>query len=830
MKKKYRIKTGVFYAVIFVVSLCVYVSYAWSSDSKIMAAPEESQDSSFSYILERTNDKLVIKDLIVDDTLDGIYKTINVVVPNYLTIDLKNAPKTWTLDKQELENEETLYSFLMNGTNSKSDITSFLNTLEFTTNDSDKSGQISIYFKGRVKTDILPDNDNVDSYTARADDTSLATDWVESKYKPDFYTEDDKYQTHYTFQNQSTNVLSSAVSTYLPNVYIVDKTQNNKVVRHIYGAGESSSSFILGIKAGTNTYRPFSSIYSGAKIYTKTDEEGNQLIKSQVDKAVTVSGLKNQAKYSYIVELEPVGNGTIRHTYRIVNNGVDDLTFIASKNIDTELNGNDAVPVYMYGEKRGLYIMAAPYKLIYDFDVPNGPTQFANAYQGGWRVKTSDTFDTSVYYPWTPKTVLGTGQEIANILPDGVVPTLVAKNDTAITMKWPVVTLKPGESQDFVYEISLTGDYVVKSSYKNLRDKDDVNRPGDSLQLKYLISKASSTSKIEDGVLEIPLSSYLQFNTGAGITLQKSTGEIIRTITTIDENVFDPTTNTLKIKISGSDFNNAGTEIAILFNTVLTNESENKTINQKANTTIKIDDNSASKTNSLAINVANIERNEHECPADIPQKVYINAYDVQGNTLSDGKIVLEDAIRVGDEIQFKPNVLAKYRYDHLQQTDKTIISPEKFVIRSEKQEAEAIYVLLGTLHVKQEILNENASNVIFPLTGTAKLENTQVIDGDKLSSASFIYTTNEITDRLFEIRETPFFKVTPIIPQFYQFSGYVLTTSNSEHKPEAMISGEPKWDARTNSEIWLTMYLTPTVKDPTMFSQDGNNSELTIKQ
>ena len=829
MKKKYRIKTGVFYAFIFVVSLCVYVGYAWSSDSKIMAAPEESQDSSFNYILERTNDKLVIKDLVIDDTLGGIYKTINIVVPNYLTIELKNAPKTWTLDKQELENDETLYSFLMNGTNSKSDITSFLNTLELTTNDSDTSGQIKIYFKGRVRTTMLSEKDKVDSYLTRADETSLATDWAESNYKPDFYTEDNKYQTHYTFQNQATNVLSNTVSTYLPNVYIVDKTQNNKVVKHIYGAGESSSSFILGIKAG-NTYRPFSSVYKGAKIYTKTDEDGNQLIKSQIDKAISVTGLKNQVKYSYIVELEPIGNGTIRHTYRIVNNGVDDLTFIASKNIDTELNGNDAVPVYMYGEKRGVYIMAAPYKLIYDFDVPNGPTQFANAYQGGWRVKTSDTFDTTVYYPWTPKTVVGTGQELANILPDGVVPTLVAKNDTAIDMKWPEVTLKPGESQDFVYEISLTGDYVLKSSYKNLRDKDDVNRPGDSIQLKYLISKASSTSKIEDGVLEIPLSNNLQFDASQGITLQKSTGEVIRTITTIDENVFDPATNTLKIKISANDFSNAGSEISLLFNTTLTKESENKTINLKADSIIKIDDNLASKTNSLTINVANIEKNEHEYPADIPQKVYINAYDVQGNAVPNGTIVLEDAIRIGDEIQFTPKSIASYRYDHLQQTDKTIISPEKFVIGSEKKEAEAIYVLLGTLHVKQEILNENASNVIVPLTGTAKLENTQVLDGDKLSSASFIYTTNEITDRLFEIRETPFFKVTPIIPQFYQFSGYVLTTSNSEHKPEAMISGEPKWDARTNSEIWLTMYLTPTVKDPTMFSQDGNNSELTIKQ
>lgn len=826
MKKKYKVRISVFYVCVFIISLCFYVAFTWSNDSTVKSAPKELPDSSFSYILERNGEKLVIKNVTINDTLGGIYKTINIVVPNYLTLDLKNMPKTWTLNKQEVENEEVLYSFMMNGANSKSEIIAFLNALEFTTNDSDKAGKIAIYFKGRVKSSSFSAKTYSNNRLASGTETNLATDWVESTYKPDFYTEDDKYQTHYTFQNQSVNVLSKDVATYLPNIYIVDKTQNNKVVRHIWGAGESSSSFILGIKTGTNTYRPYSSLYKGAKIYTKTDEQGNKLIKSEVDKAITVTGLKNQVKYKYIVELEPSGNGTIRQTFRIVNNGVDDLTFIASKNIDTELNGNDAVPVYMYGEKRGVYIMAAPYKLIYDFDVPNGPTQFANAYSGGWRVK--EGFDTTVYYPWSPKTVLGTGQELSNILPDGVVPTLGAKNDTAIDMKWPEVTLKPGESKDFGHEISLTGDYVLKSSYKNMRDKNDDNRPGDTLQLKYLISKASTTSKIEDSILEISLSNYLKFDSSQEITIQKSTGEVIRTISPLNEGVFDSATNTIKINLSAKDFNSGGTEISLIFNATLTQDSENKTINQKANSTVKIDNKEVSKTNSMPINVVDIEKNEYEWSADIPQKVYVNAYDLQGNILTDGMIILEDKLRIGEEIQFTPKSLPNYRYNLLQRVDQTIISPEKFIISAQKQDAIASYIRLGTFHVKLEILNASSSNLIIPSTGAAKLDNTQVPDGDKLSSISFTYLTDQMTDRSFEIRETPFFMVTPTVPQFYQYSGYVLTATDSVHGQENKIEGLPKWNARTNPEIWLTIYLTPITKDPTPFSQDRSHSELTI--
>ena len=784
----------------------IAMTFVVSKHDVAQANAEDGLSSEFHYVLERTKETLTIKDVELDPIINEIYKTINIQLPNFIVMKNNTLPTNWLMNTKTLDNGDRLYSYQMKGNNSINQIKIFLSTIELSITNENKTGAISIYFKGRTKSI------NSDTYNQTVD--AVGTEWIEEKYKPDFYIENDKYQTHYTFQGTNKNVLSNKVQTYLPNIYIVDKTQKNKIVRHIYGDGESSSSFILGIKTPNRGYQPYSSLYNGAKIYTRVDDDGNKLIKSEVDKTVKVTGLTNPIKYQYRVEMKPTGDDTIQHVYTITNKGQDNLTFIASKNIDTELNNNDAVPVYMYGKNRGLYIMSSPYKLIYDFSNPKGPTQFSNAYSGGWRIK--EGFDTSVYYPWNGKTATGTGQEVLNFAPDAVVPTVVAKNDTAIDMKWPEVTLKPGESEEFIYDISLTADYSLKVNYENLREEAEVNRPEDSLKFNYAISKASSISTYKNGELTIPLLKQLTFDYAQGITFYKSNGEVLKKISDVTQDMFNPNTNSLKINISDTEFKNAGPEITISFQASLTLDSENQTLLQKSLSTVLVDGQSIKKENVLTIIVENIEQNENECSALIPQKVAIKIVDTKQNNISK-EIVLENQLRVGQEQTFKPTPISFYRYNQLELSNGEVITSEKFVISGEKQEAQAIYTRIGKVNVRQEIVNPSM-NVVIPNSGAAFMYNTKTLGLGNQTTYSMNNLTANYTKYVFDIVDTPFFKLIPTVTQFYKSDGYLLTTMNNSHNKNQRVKEFPKWNAETSPEVWVTLYLAPNTDIPTLNS------------
>ncbi len=203
------------------------------------------------------------------------------------------------------------------------------------------------------------------------------------------------------------------------------------------------------------------------------------------------------------------------------------------------------------------------------------------------------------------------------------------------------------------------------------------------------------------------------------------------------------------------------------------------------------------------------------CKGTIPQKVYIKGKDDQGNVLSDGDQVLETALRVGKKVSFTPTTIEWYTYENLQKLDGTLISPEEFTIGGTKQDAEAIYTRsLTEVHVRQVILSPS-KNLVEPLQGEGLIQNTDTLGGASQAELPIDFPTRDSALAGYKTltyavnTAEPYYMLQPILPEYYQYDGYVLTTSNQVHNNGAKVTGLPKWDITANPEVWVTLYLSP---------------------
>lgn len=209
------------------------------------------------------------------------------------------------------------------------------------------------------------------------------------------------------------------------------------------------------------------------------------------------------------------------------------------------------------------------------------------------------------------------------------------------------------------------------------------------------------------------------------------------------------------------------------------------------------------------------------CSADVPQKVYIKGKDDQGNALNTGDKVLETKLRIGKEFSFEPITIPWYDYVNLTKVGETVITPETFTIEGTKQEANAIYTqTLTTLHIRQVVL-DSEDTLVVPIRGEGNLTQTTTLGGTVKAELPMVYPTRDDTSAGFKTvtydvaTAEPFYTVSPVLPEYYQYVGYVLTATNVPHSASNKQSGHPKWDIRTQPEVWVTVYLTPNASGGT---------------
>lgn len=346
-----------------------------------------------------------------------------------------------------------------------------------------------------------------------------------------------------------------------PTVFLA---KNNSVIRHIWENGNSSSNLLFAFPSneGKDGYKIYSAIGQAEKMYIRGSNASEDLqIKAESNINVADYGtLKTE------MILSPIGKEFIKHEHIVTNTGDTPVTFKFLKSVDTELAGNDHVPVKHLGDNRGLYIETGQYRLDYFLKVENGPDNYRNWYTGGYRRPRTDGFEniaipfvnpehvgTSGYNSFQNFTILGVGDEILNAAKN---TESMGRGDSGIWMKWNDVTLNPGESKAFTYYIGIypavKGSQVVLNINKNdnALNSQNVMKEEMEFQVSTLIS-ALRVQDVQEGSLILDF--VLQEDTSNGkndllfknIGLYDSNNQLLRSYNVAD--VYDQQNKQMRI-------------------------------------------------------------------------------------------------------------------------------------------------------------------------------------------------------------------------------------------------------------------------------------------
>lgn len=260
--------------------------------------------------------------------------------------------------------------------------------------------------------------------------------------------------------------------------------------------------------------------------------------------------------------LSNITKESVKHEHVVTNLGTEPITFKFLKSVDTELNGNDSVPVYNIGDNKGLYIDAGDYRLDYIFNLENGPTSYRNWFTWAYRHPKNDGFEDQIAIPFVKEgdatnkfTILGVGEEVKNSAPDSIAQ---GRDDTGIWMKWEDVTLQPNESKSFTYYIGMysiiSGGQSVLNTTKVIdAETTENNFMKDELEYTILTNiipgKKNSISKIN---LEVTLSDSENKDIFLkdGISVVDEQGQIIKEY--VKDDVYDKDNSRLLIELDGT--------------------------------------------------------------------------------------------------------------------------------------------------------------------------------------------------------------------------------------------------------------------------------------
>lgn len=379
---------------------------------------------------------------------------------------------------------------------------------------------------------------------ARGGVSAQANDWQEMNPMERMQVFSDQnpghFELRYTFEFPWTGKSVSQVSTTRPNVYLFDR-RTGREVHHLWrGDIRSTGNFLLGLpkNGDMNNYDIFSTAGTNARIFTRSGPHGTEV------RAVSQKIIPGHGDIELEVDMMPLGNQTIHHNYTVKNIGNTPLTFVAMKSVDTELAGNDHVPVRMLGDNEGLYIEADRYRLDYIMDIENGPKNFRNWFTGGYRAPLTDTFENSLYLPFYPnQSLAGVGDETKYYQPDEAVN---GRGDSGIWMKWEQVTIQPGESKTFSYDISING--PIKA-YQTATP--DAVYAEDDIVYEQTVRMTTRFGQLLAGSISNQFDYEVTFVNDTIEVVDSVTGQVLRSIRASDH--YDPYNRTLKISVGQPD-------------------------------------------------------------------------------------------------------------------------------------------------------------------------------------------------------------------------------------------------------------------------------------
>ena len=144
-----------------------------------------------------------------------------------------------------------------------------------------------------------------------------------------------------------------------------------------------------------------------------------------------------------------------------------------------------------------------------------------------------------------------------------------------------------------------------------------------------------------------------------------------------------------------------------------------------------------------------------------------------------------------------------------------------------------IYRKVAIFHLKQVII-EPSEELTIPLEGHFQFYNTKEENLNDVNSVTNAITkSGDISNepaykaiKLFPAIGYYHYQIEPIVPSYYAYIGYQVTTTDSSHSPETMVKGQKLYLKFEQEETyWITIYLKPTEIHPQIYSWDYRNNE-----
>ncbi|MGY3778331.1 MucBP domain-containing protein [Isobaculum melis] len=225
------------------------------------------------------------------------------------------------------------------------------------------------------------------------------------------------------------------------------------------------------------------------------------------------------------------------------------------------------------------------------------------------------------------------------------------------------------------------------------------------------------------------------------------------------------------------------------------------------------------------------ENDENSHSAAIPQRVSVQYLSKDNNQpLADEVITIGDEFSIGDpyntSAQFRKDIEGYERMDSVeigQYSDE----PQVVIYYYTKQQI--------VFHIQQVVLNTN-SNVVIPEKAYAEIDKIDALNN--VAVTKNYGTVNVLAKSLTKdaddymtaklMRELPerYYRVGLVVPEYYQYKGYVLTNENVAHQPSNLLVGFPTIDSNDRKEYWVTFYLQPMTTEPRSYSWGNQQMNL----
>lgn len=202
--------------------------------------------------------------------------------------------------------------------------------------------------------------------------------------------------------------------------------------------------------------------------------------------------------------------------------------------------------------------------------------------------------------------------------------------------------------------------------------------------------------------------------------------------------------------------------------------------------------------------------------------VSVNYQDEQGDTIADTEIL-------------KGNVGDPYDTTSLRKEINEYELVEQLPIETGIYQNDPITVTyryrkkIVTLHIKQVVLSPS-SELIIPTKGYVTIKNVDKQNPEEVSSvyeevniSLLSKITNQEDDSTYKIARSKthdFYQAILLVPEYYQYMGYVLTDIDNTHDESKKQQGVPVLNGSEKNEYWLTLYIQPSTTSFIPYSWD----------